>query len=722
MINKRDFKGTPVPAGEYLQRFAVRKKRGDCPGDVRRLLSLPKEALPEALVARLPSFLHAASITCHVLTDNDVLWLGTNDGLWRINEKESEPLDRIQCFRASAYMLDNRVEALESDGGNGVRVLTETSVSHIEMRPMSLKEKAIMISELNRRLIQRRGMLSGGRWDEKNGCFKGRESDNDGLWTALVAMGDLCRYAVLRDDPNASEEEKELARQTATHWTEALLLLACVPGFKGKVPAYVRYNKPGTNRAGGEYLKEGREARINMPDYGPAGIVTAPLGPANPEDWTTNGMPQIEFRTVEGFIARSYHGNDEENDPVPFNDGMFYRKMYDPEGRLISVLIPSRPDIGDDAPMYIDSSLEIPERLRRLYTSQINPKTGKPWGDDDIIFKCDTSNDELVGHYAVWQLAYDILGNEDPELAEIIRTVTARHAKHFTDNGYAHTDAGGQPTSWARMTREYYMNSTGDAFCDGPLGTLILLQLYKVAYHITGDKQWNSEYRKLALDEPYRYADLAAEHYDRYAIAARTLVDNEEDEEEVFRQIVKIMNYSDVRMAAVAYYTLTQLETDPVLMQKYRKGADSWWKIEKYSRDVEWMLIYQLVNNETEQVDGFGRSCAEMLRWQLSHFPLNLRELYIDNTSRADIHEEDGYIWYKESRLPCAVAMDERGAAGADFFEAVQGRAPETRSLNNGYNMIMPYWIARYNGVLTEEGKSLGKISFEEYVHLLEQA
>ncbi|NMP38492.1 MAG: hypothetical protein GX051_10325 [Clostridiales bacterium] len=718
---KRDFTGKPETAGVYLQRFTVRKKIEDSPDEASALAALPKKQLNAELASRLPDFLKASDITCHTVDKENVLWAGTDEGLWRINESEPEPLDRIQCFRASAYMLDNEVRAVESDGKCGVRVLTRTSVSHIEMRPMTLKEKAIMISELNRRLIQRRGMLSGGTWDKKNKSFKGKESDNDGLWTALVAMGDLCRYAVLRDDPSSSPQEVELARLTATRWTEAVLLLACIPGFKGMVPAYVRYNKPGTNRASREYLKEGREGRINMPEYGPAGIVTAPLGPENPDDWTTCGMPEIVFRNIEGFIARSYHVNDEENDPTPFDEGMFYRKLYDPEHRLISVLIPSRPDIGDDSPMYIDSSLEIPERLRRLYTSQTNPKTGKPWGDDDIIFKCDTSNDELVGHYAVWQLAYDILGGEDEELAQIIRTVAARHAKHFTDNGYAHTDGGGQPTSWARMTREYYMNSCGDAFCDAPLGTLILLQLYKVAHHVTGDAQWDEQYRKLALEEPYRYADLAAEHYKRYAIAARTLVDDEDDEGEVFRQVVKIMNYSDIRMAAVAYYTLAQLETDPVLIKKYRAGADSWWKLEKYSRDVEWMLIYQLINNEAKQLDGFGRSCAEILRWQLSHFPLNLREFRIDNTSRPDIVEEDGCLWYGGTGIPCALAMDERGSTGSSFFDSVQGRTPERRDLGNGYNMIMPYWIARYHGILRDDGEACNSINFEEYVHMLEQ-
>jgi len=717
---KRDYQGKPVEMRETLQRLAIRQKREDNPETVELLASLPKTKLHAGQTKRLPDFLTPEMITCVFEGEKAVLWLGTNEGLWRINEKEPEPLDRVQCFRAAAYMLDNEVEAVDGDGDNGVYVLTKTSVSHIAMKLMSAKEKAVFLSEVDRKYVQRRGMLSGARWDKKNNRWVGRESDNDGLWTSLVAMGDICRYAVLKDDPSASKEEVATAKEVATRWTEAILLLAYIPSWNGKVASFVRYNKPGTNRASEEFLLEGREYKINLPETGPVGCKVSKVGPTNPEDWATEGMPEIVFRNVEGYIARSYHVNDPENDPVPYGDGVFFRKKFNPDGKLVSVRIPTGSEKGDDLPalLTIDSSKEIPERLRKLYTDEVNPKTGKHWGDDDIIYKCDTSNDELVGHYAIWHLAYDILGPEDPELAEIIRTITQRHAKHITDNDYCHTDGGGQPTSWARMNREYYVNEYSDGFPDAPLGLSILLQLYKVAHHITGDEQWNKEYRKLALDEPYRYADLLREHFERYRMIAKDLVEDEDSEDELFNRIVKIMNYSDVRMAAISYYTLTQLETDPVLMEKYRQGADSWWELEKYARDIEWSLMYQVINNEKEQFDGFGRSCIDMLKWQINRYPVNSREFLTDNTTRPDMREDEGYLFYKDNEIPCAVAMDERGSTGADFFEARQGHMG--RSLTESYNLIMPYWLARYNKVIDEKGKDSG-MPFEDIFKVLDQ-
>ena len=693
---KHDYHGKPASLSARLMRVARRYKKEEKQEKAAELEALPKKELGENEKKRLPEFIAPGDVTCFCVDDKNVLWIGTNEGLWRVDESEKDELDRVQCFRADACMFDNNVKAVEPDGKDGVWVLTETGVSHIEMRLLSVEHKANLHSAMDERIVQRRGMLSGTDWSAERNRWEPHESDNDGLWTALVAMGDICRYGVMKNDPKYTSEQIEHARKVATRWTEAVLLLEYIPAWKGKVAAFVRYNEPGTNRASKGYLKRGREGKLNIPDFGPAGFIHAELGPVDEDDWAErDAVPEIVFRNVEGYIARSYHVTDPVNDPIPFHDGVFFKKVYDPDGKLVSVRVPTSSDKGDDLPglLTVDSSLEIPERLRRLYADEIDPATGKHWGDDDIVYKCDTSNDELTGHYAIWQLAYDILGEDDPELREIIATIAERHARHFADNDYAHTDAGGQPTSWARMTREYYLNRDCEGYEDGPLGTMILLQLFKVAHHVTGNERWDKEYRKLALEEPYRYADLACEHYERYENKIKEFLHNEElDSETLFPMVVKTMNYSDTRMAAIVYYTMSQLEDDPILLEKFRRGADCWWRLEKYGRDIEWSLVYQLMYPDEEKYDAFGRPCKDVLAWQASRYPVSSREIFIDNTTRPDAREEDGMLWYKDTEkpIPYAVAMDERGGTGTDFFHARQGRWDNSIGVNGSYNLIMP--------------------------------
>ena len=77
-------------------------------------------------------------------------------------------------------------------------------------------------------------------------------------------------------------------------------------------------------------------------------------------------------------------------------------------------------------------------------------------------------------------------------------------------------------------------------------------------------------------------------------------------------------------------------------------------------------------------------------------------------------------LWYKDTEkpIPYAVAMDERGGTGTDFFHARQGRWDNSIGVNGSYNLIMPYWIGRYNGLLKEESAG-GDITADELEEIL---
>ena len=198
---KHDYHGKPASLSARLMRVARRYKREDRPEKAAELAALPKKELGENEKKRLPKFIAPRDVTCFCVDGKNVFWIGTNEGLWRVDESEKDELDRVQCFRANACMLDNSVKAVEPDGKNGVWVLTETGVSHIEMRLLSVEHKANLHSAMDERIVQRRGMLSGTDWSAERNRWVPHESDNDGLWTALVAMGDICRYGVMKNDP-----------------------------------------------------------------------------------------------------------------------------------------------------------------------------------------------------------------------------------------------------------------------------------------------------------------------------------------------------------------------------------------------------------------------------------------------------------------------------------------------------------------------------------------
>ena len=89
------------------------------------------------------------------------------------------------------------VACIEDDGSLGLWAAnSEGLVSHIEMKAISYKEKAYMMSQNTEKYVMRHGLASdsvlvGDAW-------KGSISDNDGLWTSMYAVGELMRYSSLK--------------------------------------------------------------------------------------------------------------------------------------------------------------------------------------------------------------------------------------------------------------------------------------------------------------------------------------------------------------------------------------------------------------------------------------------------------------------------------------------------------------------------------------------
>ncbi len=229
---KHDYHGKPASLSARLMRVARRYKRKTDPKRRRSLRLCLREARRRREAA--PAEVHSAP-RCHLLCvdDKNVLWIGTNEGLWRIDESERMSSTACNASRANARMLDNSVKAVEPDGKNGVWVLTETGVSHIEMRLLSVEHKANLHSAMDERIVQRRGMLSGTDWSaERNrwvphGVRQRRTLDCS------------CRHG--RHLPLRRDEERPVypradrhARKVATRWTEAVLLLEYIPHGRAK--------------------------------------------------------------------------------------------------------------------------------------------------------------------------------------------------------------------------------------------------------------------------------------------------------------------------------------------------------------------------------------------------------------------------------------------------------------------------------------------------------
>ncbi len=612
-------------------------------------------------------------------TKDGAVWTIKDYGVLRTYDKATNERDKEQRFMGDRYFYsadtgEGKVLAIFADGENGIWTVMEEGYSHIEMLSIDGTEKAEMLNEQTWKYVARRGMVSDaylidGEWEPE-------ESDNDGLWTSMYAGGELMRYATLKNDPNATAEQIEDARKTATLSTEAVLFLTYISMRQGTVESYNRAQRSGTvvdletgkyytseaTLKGGdysqdipfespakmfdvmntEYMDSGKRTYVQLPEEN--------LKIFNKEGWA-NPMdkPDEEYdmrtRNLEGFWARTYSFKDENDD---FDSFAYW--SHNGDGTATGVSTKTYDD-GSDFLLHgenyrglkVDATGEIPERL----WNDLIPE-GKEI--DDIYYKGDTSSDEIIGHVFLYKLAYDILGPEDPELAALIVNTMDKFAKHLVDNSYNMVDGSGQPTTWAKFSRTYFHN--GQVLGGAPLNAMVLLTVFKVAAHVTGYQKWEDEYRMAAFDEQYQYAEIMTQELERYHLSILEYVN---DISTVLGRILRhlvgtklfdrayklILNHSDEEMAMLGFYTLFQLEEDEELLKYYREALDDWWFSMSYSENPLWYYVYQLAYPGEEKTDAYGNSLIKTASWSLSRHPMDLRRFLATNANRDDVYELD---------------------------------------------------------------------------------
>lgn len=738
----------------------------------------------EAIPASIKSIITANDYTNYqtAVTVDGATWAITAYGVLRTDNTAENERDKLQRFMGDRYFYSvdtkiGNVLGIVSDGEKGIWTIMSAGITHIEMIEMNGIDKATTMAENTADYVSRRGMVSEA-YLQADGTWKPNESDNDGLWTSMYGAGELMRYASLKNNPSATASEIAAAKASATLATEAVLLLSNISMRQGTVEAYVRYQPNALfDKADGRFysetaLEENGDPSIQNPWVSPAEaflnawdsyifndgeatyfLTEDYLDPYAAEDWSDprTATEDTKFakrtRNLEGYIARTYSLSEENNATDGYAHWSLY--SYSDDNKTAEGVSTRTPDQshyyinGENLRgVKVDASCEIPARLW-------NSLLGEGYSVDDIIYKGDTSSDEIIGHLFLYKIAYDILGAEDPEIASIISNTMERFAQHISDNSYMMVDGSGQPGTWSKFNRDFFYNSS--QLGGAPLTSSVLLCAFKVAAYVTGNQKWEDEYRMAATDSAYEYAKLMtlySEQCDMYMLMLVNSIDIGLPES-IMKNLSKtvreklgtpltdllnrlFLNYSDEEMAMLAFYLLFQLETDETLLTYYRAAMDDWWESIKYSENPLWYLIYQLAYPNEEKTDAFGNSLIETAAWSLSRHPIDTRRYCASNTSRDDVRELDinDYIKIGDGTVLCydiskGDVMD--GQSGITGILKLIGNpelpwavaAPDERSMHkyNGasYNLdgnynpnemegsttyTLPFWLGVYHGMI----------------------
>lgn len=228
----------------------------------------------------------------------------------------------------------------------------------------------------------------------------------------------------------------------------------------------------------------------------------------------------------------------------------------------------------------------------------ITPRWPKS-ADGKWYWKCDTSSDEIDGHYFFYAAYYDLVAESDEEKNKA-RRIIVDMTDYIVDNDFYLLDHDGKPTRWGMWNPEK-LNNDIDWVAERGLNSLEMLSFLATAHHVSGDR---------------KYLDVT-----------RELVDKHHYAQNMQRQKVTFpswrINNSDDEMAFMCYYNLIRYTKDEALLALYRSSLRHNWMWERPERNPLFNFIYGACGSEPfdrdAAVDGLRRFPWEMFDWRMTN-------------------------------------------------------------------------------------------------------
>jgi len=195
------------------------------------------------------------------------------------------------------------------------------------------------------------------------------------------------------------------------------------------------------------------------------------------------------------------------------------------------------------------------EQQRDPLWKVISPRWPKS-ADGQWYWKCDTSSDELDGHFFLYALYYDLVAETEEE-KQTARDVVTRIVDHLLDHGYNLVDHDGKPTRWGRFSPEEFNHDLRWAEGRG-LNSMCMLSYLKVAEHVSGDAKYRRAYDDLVQKHSYALNSMVPKVQYGYGTG----------------------NQSDDEMAFMSFYNLIRYEDDPELKRYYVFAFYRYWRTE----------------------------------------------------------------------------------------------------------------------------------------------
>ena len=285
-----------------------------------------------------------------------------------------------------------------------------------------------------------------------------------------------------------------------------------------------------------------------------------------------------------------------------------------------------------------------------------------------LEWKGETSSDEMTGHFFGLSLYYDLCADEKEK--KEIALALSNIMDHILSHEYTLCDVDGLPTTWAHWG-PHELNNDEKWFWERGINSLELLAFIKIVYHMTGDEKYQKEYEKLIRTQNYALNCVQYKIFDAHT------------------------SHIDDNLGFLSMTSLLRYEQDPTIRQYFLMGFKHHWNDQRIERSPLWNIMYGALTGEHCDLENAVRSLEEL--------PLDLIHHKVVNSVRPEIVWDSGQELFGGVRqLKEPLPYDEKPMNKYDNTPFLADRGDGLRA-EDGTVFLLPYWYARYYGMIIEE-------------------
>ncbi len=323
---------------------------------------------------------------------------------------------------------------------------------------------------------------------------------------------------------------------------------------------------------------------------------------------------------------------------------------------------------------------------RSGYISQLaDPERWQHASDPEWDWKATTSSDEAVGHIFAFGAMAELIDDADMKKRAI--TLIDTLMGHIVKNNYYLIDYDGKPTTWGRWSPEY-VNAFPKNVGDRKITSSNIVAMLQTAYHFTKKEIYKEKAFELMTKHEY---------YENLMRPMKEIGPAPGEADSLSQLLSDGWNHSDDEMYFVSYWGLYRYAFNDTLKTRFKEAIIDHWQIERPEKEGAWNIFTALTG--TNEFD------LKEAVWYLQEHPLDLIDWAISNSHRKDVEKIAPN--FRNQTLKEVLPPDERPVQrhNGNMFNLDRTGSNGTSEHSAGDIWLLPYWMGRYLGVISEPKK-----------------